>query len=40
MRPIAYSTLGNAIELMNKVKVNPAVADKGGAYVFDGVIED
>lgn len=39
-RPIAYSTLGNALELVNKVKVNPAVADRGGAYLFDGTISD
>ena len=39
-RPIAYSTIGNALELVNKVKVNPAVADKGGAYLFDSTIRD
>ena len=39
-RPIAYSTIGNALELVNKVKVNPAVADRGGAYLFDSHIRD
>ena len=39
-RPIAYSTIGNALELVNKVKVNPAVADRGGAYLFDAHIKD
>ena len=39
-RPIAYSTIGNALELVNKVKVNPAVADRGGAYLFDSHIKD
>ena len=39
-RPIAYVTHGNALELNNKVKVNPAVANRGGAYVFDSTISD
>jgi len=34
-RPIAYTTLGNALEHTKKVKVCPAVADRGGAYVLD-----
>ena len=32
--------MGNALELVNKVKVNPAVADRGGAYIFDSHIKD
>jgi len=39
-RPIAYTTYGNALELINKVKINPPVADRGGAYTFDGKIAD
>ena len=39
-RPIAYTTIGNALELVNKVKVNPAVGDRGGAYVLDELIRD
>lgn len=39
-RPIAYVTYGNALELVNKVKVNPDVANRGGAYVFDSTISD
>ena len=39
-RPIAYSTMGNALELNKKVKVNPAVADRAGAYVFDSHITE
>ena len=39
-RPIAYSTAGNALELLNKVKVNPAVADRAGAYIFDVKLSD
>ena len=32
--------MGNSLELVNKVKVNPAVPDRGGAYVFDSHIGD
>ena len=32
--------MGTALELVNKVKVNPAVENKGGAYVFDSHIRD
>ena len=39
-RPIAYTTYGNALELNSKVKLNPAVADRYGAYVFDGKLKD
>jgi|Transcript_41776 hypothetical protein len=39
-RPIAYTTVGNALELTNKVKLNPAVPDRGGAYKCDGTIDD
>lgn len=39
-RPIAYRTLGNTLELNNKVKLNPAVPNRGGAYVFDKQITD
>ena len=39
-RPIAYVTYGNALELVNKVKVNPDVANRGGAYLFDSTISD
>jgi len=39
-RPIAYTTYGNALELVNKVKLNPAVADRAGAYKFDTKLAD
>jgi len=39
-KPLAYTTIGNALELVNKVKVNPDVANRGGAYLFDSKIQD
>ena len=39
-RPIAYTTFGNALELVNKVKLSPAVAKRGGAYLLDTTIND
>ena len=39
-RPLAYTTYGNAIELVSKVKLNPDVENRGGAYVFNEHIED
>ena len=33
-------TLGNALEHNDKVKLNPAVRDRYGAYVFDSKITD
>ena len=39
-RPIAYTTYGNALELNSKVKLNPAVDNRYGAYVFDGKLKD
>lgn len=39
-RPIAYTTFGNTLELVNKVKLNPAVADRAGAYKFDTKLAD
>ena len=38
--PIAYTTLGNTIELNTKVILNPAVADRGGAFALDPAIKD
>ena len=35
-----YTTYGNAIELVSKVKLNPDVENRGGAYVFNEHIED
>ena len=39
-RPIAYQAYGNAIELVNKIKLNPDVEGRGGAYKFDNHIEE
>ncbi len=39
-KPLAYTTIGNAVELVNKVKVNVDVADRGGAYMLDTTIDD
>lgn len=39
-RPIAYQAYGNAIELVNKIKLNPDVEGRGGAYKFDDHIEE
>lgn len=39
-RPIAYQTLGNALELNSKIKLNPRVANRGGAIVLDTPIRD
>ena len=39
-RQIAYTTAGNALELLNKVKVNPAVPDRTGAYILDVKMTD
>ena len=39
-RPLAYTTFGNTLELYNKVKLNPGVSDRGGAYVLDQKIDD
>ena len=37
VRPLSWLTRGNAVELNSKVKLNPAVEDRWGGYVFDGV---
>ena len=39
-RPIAYTNIGNTLELVQKVKVNPNVHDRGGAYLLDTTIEE
>ena len=39
-RPMAYVALGNALEHNSRVKLNPAVEDRGGAYVFDSQLRD
>ena len=39
-RPIAYTTFGNTLELTNKVKLNPMVAERAGAYKFDTKLTD
>ena len=33
-RPIAYQSMGNAVELQSKIKLNPKVAEAGGAYAL------
>ena len=38
-RPIAYSSIGNTVELQSKIKLNPAVANNGGAYILLKPIE-
>lgn len=37
-RPISWIAFGNAVEMRNKVKLNPAVENKWGGLVFDGII--
>ena len=39
VRPLAWKSYGNTIELANTVKLNPAVENKYGGYVFDGKLE-
>jgi hypothetical protein len=33
--PIAYTTIGNAIELSHRVKLGNTIPERGGAYTLD-----
>ena len=37
--PIAYSSIDNTVELFTKVKLNPKVPSRGGAYVLDNPLD-
>ena len=37
--PIAYTSVDNTVELFSKVKLNPSVPQKGGAYILDSPLD-